>query len=159
MFWLFGVNNITNFKTYLSTVSVCMKHRKNAIVVIVENSQMAAASTKFWTFLISKKEEVQKLENFKKRQICRGFIPSSFQLFRKGNKVSNVIYAIVPWLTTCKWQIKSNLSKRLLSLLSVQDLPYVTNKTLKRVARIARLAYKHLTLWRLQSFYKIRRLL
>ena len=44
-----------------------MKRWKNAIVVIVKNSQMAVTSTKLWNFFNFKKIwEVQKLENFKK---------------------------------------------------------------------------------------------
>ena len=42
-----------------------MKRWKNAIVVIVENSQMAFPSTIFYFFYF-KKVEVRKLENFKK---------------------------------------------------------------------------------------------
>ena len=45
---------------------VHMKRQKNALVVIVENSQMAVTSTKFWNIFNFKKVEVQKLENFEK---------------------------------------------------------------------------------------------
>ena len=49
-------------------IGVHMKRRKNAIVVIVEISQMAVTTTKF-RFFYFKKVEVQNLENFEKRLI------------------------------------------------------------------------------------------
>ena len=45
---------------------VHMKRRKNAIVIVIENRQMAVTSTKFWNFFNFEKVEVQKLENFEK---------------------------------------------------------------------------------------------
>ena len=49
-----------------SNGGVRMKRRKNVIVVIVENSQMAVTSTKFYDFFNFEKVESQKLKIFEK---------------------------------------------------------------------------------------------
>ena len=45
---------------------VRMKRCKSAIVVIIENSQMAVTLTKFWNFFNGEKYLVRKLEKFEK---------------------------------------------------------------------------------------------
>ena len=45
---------------------VHMKRQKNAIVIIIKNSQMVVTSTKFWNFFNLEKIFVRKVENFEK---------------------------------------------------------------------------------------------
>ena len=61
-----------------------MNRRKNAKVVILENSQTAVTSTKFWNFNNLEKFLVQKLENYEKRLKCKSNSVGLELFVRKG---------------------------------------------------------------------------